>query len=87
MNLDIILIMDTMDIITGAVVITGITTVAAAMTYGPKDRKVQSCIDAYTFTDGRSFDFIQCMKGHFPEKFADAYKRKLESDSKLSEIS
>ena len=78
---------DTMDIVSGVVFMTGIVSVAAAFSDGPNDRKLQSCIDSYTFTGERNgYEFIQCMKGHFPGKFANAYKRKLESDAKLSEI-
>lgn len=51
------------------------------------DQKIQSCIDNHTFSNTYgNRDFVQCMKGHFPERFADAYKRKLEADAKLTEV-
>lgn len=79
---------DTMDIVSGAVFMTGIVSVAAALIDGPNDRKLQSCIDSYTFTGERnSYEFVQCMKGQFPGKFANAYNRKLQSDAKLAEVS
>lgn len=76
-----------MDPVTGSVLIVGVTAFATTISSSTHS-KIQSCVDTYTFTDGRnSYEFVQCMKGHFPGKFADAYKRKLESDAKLTAAS
>ena len=50
------------------------------------NKKIKTCIDAYTFTGENNHDFVQCMKGQFPEKFTDAYLCKLKSDAKLAEV-
>jgi hypothetical protein len=76
-----------MDIVTGTVLVTGITALASVLK-NTSGGKIQSCVDTYVFTDERgSYEFVQCMKGHHPHKFADAYKRKLQSDAKLTEVS
>jgi len=87
MSLDIILVSATMDVISGAVIISGITALARVLTTTDSP-KIQSCIDGYIFTNERNnYEYVQCMKGQFPDKFADAYKRKLEADSMLKEES
>lgn len=83
MNLDIILVMTTMEaVVIGSVAVLGLVNVVNDYT---QVRKIQSCVDSYTFTGENSHEFVQCMKGQFPSKFADAYKRKLQSEAKLAE--
>ena len=76
-----------MDAVTGTVLITGIAAVTSLLKHSSRG-KIQSCVDTYVFTGERgSYEFVQCMKGQYPDKFADAYKRKLQSDAKLTEVS
>lgn len=88
MNLDIILVMNTMDVITGAVVLGGVAAVSTILSASPQS-KIQSCIDTYTFAGNETWRdsdaFVSCMKGQFPEKFAEAYKRKLKASATLKE--
>lgn len=75
--------MTTMEaVVIGSVAVLGLVNVVNDYT---QVHKIQSCVDAFTFTGENSHDFVQCMKGHFSSKFADAYKRKLQSEAKLVE--
>lgn len=50
--------------------------------------KMKACIDAYTISKP-SWDtneaFVKCMKTQFPDGFADSYKLKIVSESKLND--
>lgn len=50
--------------------------------------KMKGCIDAYTLSKPNwdtNDAFVKCMKTQFPDGFADSYKLKIVSESKLNE--
>ena len=76
---------DTMDIVTGIVAVTGISALANVLSIN-RGYNLQTCIDLYMLNGERNdYQLVQCLKENFPSRFADAYKRRLESEAKLPE--
>jgi hypothetical protein len=52
--------------------------------------KVESCADSFMLSDGKDYsrdhEFVNCMQGNFPNRFAEAYVKKLKADAKLKQL-